>query len=74
LDYFKLVKKHGCAWELYDMDVDRTELTDLAGQNAPLEADLLKRFEDWGQKQGVLDWDIALPRLLKAWQLESAEG
>lgn len=71
---FKLVKKHGCAWELYDMDVDRTELTDLAGKNAPLEADLLKRFEDWGQKQGVLDWNIALPRLLKAWQLESAEG
>ncbi len=68
------MKKHGSPWELYDMDVDRTELTNLAGKHAPLEAELLKRFEDWGEKQGVLDWEIALPRLLKAWQLDSAEG
>ena len=26
------------------------------------------------QATGVLDWDIALPRLLEAWKVESAEG
>ncbi len=74
LENFKLVKQHGQEWELYDMDVDRTELNDLAGKNAPLEKDLLKRYQDWATKTGVLDWEIALPKLLEAWKLESAEG
>ena len=74
LDAFKLVKRHGHAWELYDMDADRTELNDLAGRNAPLERDLLARYRDWAEKTGVLDWEVALPRLLEAWKLESAEG
>ena len=71
---FKLVKRHGCAWELYDMEEDRTELHDLAGSHARLEMDLLKRYQDWAQKAGVLDWDEVLPKLLAAWDLESAEG
>ncbi len=73
-DNFKLVKRHGSPWELYDMDVDRTELHDLAGQNTPLETALLNQFDAWSQSQGVLDWNVALPRLLKAWELETAEG
>ncbi len=56
------------------MDADRTELNNLAGTNQPLEADLLKQYQDWAEKAGVLDWDIALPKLLKAWNLESTEG
>ncbi len=71
---FKLVKKHGEPWELYDMEADRTELNDLAGKNTPLEADLLARYDDWASKTGVMDWSIALPRLLKAWEMDSAEG
>ncbi|MEM7224440.1 MAG: arylsulfatase [Pseudomonadota bacterium] len=74
LDNFKLVKRHGRDWELYDMDADRTELNDIAGRKAPLEAELRQRYEDWAQKTGVLDWEIALPRLLEAWKLGSAEG
>ena len=74
LDNFKLVKTHGGAWELYDMDVDRTELNDLAGQNRPLVRELRKAYRDWADKTGVLEWDLALPKLLAAWKMESAEG
>ena len=74
LHNFKLVRRHNHSWELYDMDADRTELHNLAGKNAPLEAELLGQFDAWSLKQGVLDWDVALPRLLQAWQLETAEG
>ena len=71
---FKLVRKHGQGWELYDMDADRTELSDLAGTNAPLEKDLLNQYRAWARAAGVMDWTIALPKLLDAWKLESAEG
>ena len=71
---FKLVRQHGRPWELYDMEVDRTELHDLAGRNKPLETDLKRQYGDWAQKTGVLDWSVALPKLLNAWKLESAEG
>ncbi|MEM9148424.1 MAG: arylsulfatase [Pseudomonadota bacterium] len=71
---FKLVRRYGHAWELYDMDADRTELSDLAGRNAPLEADLLGQYGAWAERVGVLDWEIALPRLLKAWEIDSASG
>ena len=74
LGAFKLVKRHGGPWELYDMEADRTELNDLAGRHAPLEQDLLQRYEDWAEKTGVLDWNLALPRLLAAWGMKSAEG
>jgi arylsulfatase len=73
-DNFKLVRQYGSDWELYDMDADRTELHDLAGRHAPLQAGLLSEYQDWAEKSGVLDWDLALPRLLEAWKLSSTEG
>jgi arylsulfatase len=74
LDNFKLVRKFGHDWELYDMDVDRTELNDIAGRHAPLERDLLARYQNWAKAAGVLDWNVALPRLLDAWKMETVEG
>ena len=71
---FKLVKQFGSDWELYDMAVDRTELNNLAGSHAPLEASLLSQYDGWAAATGVMDWNLALPRLLKAWQMETAEG
>ena len=71
---FKLVKQYGHDWELYDMEADRTELNDLVGKNKPLEINLTKQYGNWAQSNGVLDWNIALPRLLDAWKLESPEG
>ncbi len=71
---FKLVKKYGHDWELYDMDADRTELNDLAGTNQPIEKTMLGAYGDWVDKTGVMDWDVALPRLLKAWDMDNPEG
>ena len=74
LGQFKLVRQHGQDWELYDIEADRTELTDLRGSNAELEADLIAQYNDWAKRTGVMDWDVALPRLLQAWKIETAEG
>ena len=71
---FKLVRQHGQDWELYDMEADRTELNDLSGTNAKLETELKRRYRSWAEQTGVMDWNEALPKLLAAWQIETAEG
>ncbi len=71
---FKLVRRHGRDWELYDMAADRTELNDLAGRNAPLEADLKRAYGAWAEACGVEEWSALLPRLQAAWGLEDAHG
>ena len=57
-----------------EIKADRTELNDLAGGNQPVEADLLAQYRGWAEKTGVMDWDVALPILLEAWQMDNAEG
>jgi len=74
LGQFKLVRQYSQDWELYDMEADRTELNNLAGASPMLEADLKGQYLSWAAQTGVLDWEIALPKLLDAWKLESAEG
>lgn len=74
LGEFKLVRKHGQPWELYDMDVDRTELSDLSGRNPPLEHQLQAEFEHWATRCGVEPWDAVWPKLQAAWGLESVDG
>jgi arylsulfatase len=74
LGQFKLVREHGKPWELYDMEVDRTELNNLAGKKKPLETNLQKQYQAWAAQSGVRDWDLLLPRLLQAWNLESVDG
>ena len=74
LGNFKLVRQYGFDWELYDMDVDRTELNNLAGKNTPLENDLLAQYSDWAQQTGVMDWRVALPKILAAWNMETVDG
>lgn len=71
---FKLVRAFGRDWELYDMERDRTELHDLAGKNAPLEAELKKEYNAWADRVGVLDWREAFPRLQAAWGVKSPSG
>jgi arylsulfatase A-like enzyme len=74
LNNFKLVRKHDQPWELYDMDTDRTELNNLVGRHLPMEAKLLQHYADWANKTAVIDWNIALPKLLQAWNLQSTDG
>ncbi|HSO48410.1 MAG TPA: sulfatase/phosphatase domain-containing protein, partial [Rhizobiaceae bacterium] len=71
---FKLVREFGKNWELYDMEKDRTELNNLAGKNAPLEARLRSEYADWASRAGVEDWDRLLPRLKKLWEMEDIHG
>ena len=74
LGQFKLVRLHNRPWELYDMEADRTELTNLIGRHTGLEANLIRQYEAWADAVGVMDWDRALPMLLAAWNMNSVEG
>ncbi|MBT8168017.1 arylsulfatase [Falsiruegeria litorea] len=74
LGQFKLVRLHDCSWELYDIETDRTELTDLAGRNPALEKDLIRQYQAWAETVGVLDWNEALPKLLAAWKMATQNG
>jgi arylsulfatase len=74
LGQFKLVREHGKPWELYDMEVDRSELHNLAGKQKRLEAELLGQYRAWASQTGVKDWELLLPRLLAAWNLASVDG
>ena len=71
---FKLVRLHGHNWELYDMEADRTELRNIVQGNADIVHGLQRQYDQWATTSGVLDWDIALPKLLAAWNLSSADG
>ncbi len=74
LEQFKLVRQHNQEWELYDMEADRTELHNLIGKNPKLEAEMKGQYFAWAAQTGVMDWDTALPKLLAAWNMETAEG
>ena len=71
---FKLVRLQGQDWELYDIEADRTELHNLAGRNAPLEAALVQQYTDWAEKIGVVDWEVVEPLLMRAWGLATVDG
>ena len=51
---WKLVRKHGLPWELFDLSVDRTEQHDRAVDHPELVADLESRYEAWAQRCGVI--------------------
>jgi arylsulfatase len=74
LGTWKLVRKFGGDWELYDMERDRTELDDLAHRNRPMRDQLAREWEGWAQSVGVLDWHDAGKRLLAAWEMTSEHG
>ena len=51
---WKLVRKFGQDWELYDMDVDRTELHDLAAEHPQLVTRLGGAYQEWADRCGVI--------------------
>ncbi len=71
---FKLVRRFGQAWELYDMEKDRTELNNLMDRNEPLTRCLTREYEGWAQSVGVLDWTDALPILRHLWGMKDVNG
>lgn len=52
----KLVRRHPGAWELYDMEADRTELRDLAGRCPADVARLAAAYAAWAARCGVVEW------------------
>lgn len=53
---WKLVKKHGEDWELYDMASDRTELNNLAAKHPDRARDMAANWEAWAKRSQVLPW------------------
>ena len=44
-------------WELYDMEVDRSELNDLSAMYSDVLKDLLEKYTRWADRVGVVDWN-----------------
>jgi arylsulfatase A-like enzyme len=59
-DKWKLVCKYPGAWELYDMEADRTELQDRAAEEPEIAAELQALWEAWAARCGVMPWDELL--------------
>ncbi len=66
---WKLVRRYGGPWELYNMEEDRTELNDLASRNKPKADALEGEYRAWAEEVGVLDWELLQRALGKEWGL-----
>ena len=62
---WKLVRKYPTAWELYDMESDRTEMNDVAGKHPDRVRDMTAQYEVWANRCGVIPRDKILD-LMKA--------
>ncbi len=51
---WKLVRNYPGRWELYDMEIDRTELTNLAEQQPDRVADMAAQYQAWAARCGVI--------------------
>ncbi len=51
---WKLVRKFGGEWELYDMVRDRTELVDLSSSEPAVVRDLVDFYDAWARRCGVI--------------------
>jgi arylsulfatase len=61
LGKWKLVARYPNDWELYDVESDRTELTNLAVQNPEKVRELAVMYRDWAERCGVLPWNRVPP-------------
>ena len=59
---WKLVTKYPGAWELYDMETDRTELKDLSATHPKLVKELSGLHQDWADRCFVKPWGEVLER------------
>jgi arylsulfatase A-like enzyme len=53
---WKLVAESRGPWELYNMQEDRTELNDLAGAEKARVKKMVKMYDEWADRCGVIDW------------------
>jgi arylsulfatase A-like enzyme len=68
---WKLVRRHGADWELYQMDEDRTELNNLA-RRAPTRVRRMARdWQTWADDVGVREWADLRGVLARIWGMDS---
>jgi hypothetical protein len=48
------VSKKFKSWELYNLDIDRSELTDLSARETERTKDLISKYEKWADRAGVI--------------------
>jgi arylsulfatase len=58
---WKLVSAHQGPWELFDVDADRSELTDLADRHPERVKELAARYDAWARRCGVERWPVVRP-------------
>jgi arylsulfatase len=58
---WKLVSRDPGNWELYDLEADRTELSDLAAGMPAKTAQLVGDYDAWAQRCGVVPWSEIRP-------------
>ncbi len=46
------------AWELYDMEADRTEMHDLSATKSGKAKELAKKWDQWSERVGVQPWPL----------------
>jgi arylsulfatase len=54
---WKLVSRHPGGWELYDLEADRTELSNLAEKHPDKVRELTVEHDQWARRCGVVPWD-----------------
>ncbi len=54
---WKLVRKYPGEWELYNMESDRTELTDLAAKDPARTREMATAWQAWADRARVLPWE-----------------
>ena len=62
---WKLVRKYPGPWELYDMELDRTELHDLAAKHPDRVQEMKAQYDTWAKRCGVIPREKIL-ELMKA--------
>ena len=53
---WKLVREHGKAWELYNLEQDRTELDNLADGDKERVAEMSSLYSEWIERAGAVPW------------------
>jgi len=58
---WKLVSRHPDAWELYDLDADRTEMLNLASKQPDRVKEMAAKYAAWADRVGVRPWEKVNP-------------
>jgi arylsulfatase len=67
---WKLVRAFGGEWELYSMELDRTELNDVAARHPEVVLELAARWDDWAERAEVIPWQRILDLYARRGQSE----